>query len=139
MSLIKKIEIKGLFKRHQLEWTLNSDVNILVGINGVGKTSILRSINSLLSKKYYYLRDLEMDVELLLSDNTEVAYYGNSKRINKNQVQPNFEYVTTFDVPLKDKTKIKQSETPLDKELEQVIYTLGKENQKSFSNYRFKA
>lgn len=36
-NLIKKIEIKNLFHEYDLKWNLNSDVNILVGINGMVK------------------------------------------------------------------------------------------------------
>jgi predicted ATPase len=35
-----KIEIKGLWGKY-LEWHLNPDVNILAGINGSGKSTVL--------------------------------------------------------------------------------------------------
>ncbi|MDR1682047.1 MAG: ATP-binding protein, partial [Candidatus Symbiothrix sp.] len=38
---IKSIEITGLFEKYNVKWTLHPDVNILVGINGIGKTTIL--------------------------------------------------------------------------------------------------
>lgn len=136
-NLIKRIEIKGLFHRYDLKWDLNPDVNILVGINGTGKSTVLRTINALLSKKYSYVRDWKMDVEIRLTDNG-FLFYSNSKPQKNSSIQPNCEYITTFDVPLRDKTKISQSETPLDKELQQVLYTTGKENQNSFVNYRLK-
>lgn len=38
---IERIEIKGLWGRYDVDWKLNSDVNILVGENGTGKSTIL--------------------------------------------------------------------------------------------------
>ena len=45
---IKRIEIKGLWGRKNISWELNPDVNILSGVNGIGKSTILnRSVHSL--------------------------------------------------------------------------------------------
>ncbi len=41
---IKKVEIKNLWNKYDIEWNLNEDVNILAGINGSGKTTILNLI-----------------------------------------------------------------------------------------------
>ena len=40
-TAIKRIEIHGLWGRRSISWTLNPDVNILSGINGIGKSTIL--------------------------------------------------------------------------------------------------
>ena len=40
-NYIKRIEIHGLWHRYDIAWDLRPDVNILSGINGVGKTTIL--------------------------------------------------------------------------------------------------
>ena len=45
---IKSIEIKGLWGRKNISWTLRPDVNILSGVNGIGKSTILNhSVRSL--------------------------------------------------------------------------------------------
>ena len=47
-NYIKRIEIDGLWDRFNIVWDLRPDVNILSGINGVGKTTILnRSVGYL--------------------------------------------------------------------------------------------
>ena len=45
---IKRIEIKGLWGRKNISWDLRPDVNILSGVNGIGKSTILNnSVSSL--------------------------------------------------------------------------------------------
>ena len=47
-NYIRRIEIDGLWRRYDIAWDLRPDVNILSGINGVGKTTILnRSVSYL--------------------------------------------------------------------------------------------
>lgn len=41
---IKRVEINKLWNKQDIEWHLNKDVNILAGINGSGKTTILELI-----------------------------------------------------------------------------------------------
>ena len=47
-TCIERIEIKGLRGRCDVNWALHSDVNILVGENGTGKSTILRIIKNLM-------------------------------------------------------------------------------------------
>ena len=37
---IKRIEIKGMWGRKNISWDLRADVNILSGVNGIGKRNI---------------------------------------------------------------------------------------------------
>ena len=41
---IKRIEIKGLWGRKNISWDLRADVNILSGVNGIGKSTITYDI-----------------------------------------------------------------------------------------------
>ena len=73
-NYIKRIEIHGLWHRYNIAWDLRPDVNILSGINGVGKTTILnRSVG--------YLEDLSGEMKSdekngvrLFFDNPEATY-----------------------------------------------------------------
>lgn len=47
---IEKIEIKGLFGKKDICWELNPQVNVLVGVNGSGKSTILSIINCFLNQ-----------------------------------------------------------------------------------------
>ncbi len=45
---IKRIEINGLWNRKDIAWNLRPDVNILSGVNGIGKSTIVnKSVNYL--------------------------------------------------------------------------------------------
>ncbi len=44
LKYIESIEIKGLWGRYDVDWKLNPDVNILVGENGTGKSTVLKAL-----------------------------------------------------------------------------------------------
>ncbi len=49
---IQQVEIDGLWNgRKHIMWTLDRSVNILSGVNGVGKTTILNKVTGVLSEK----------------------------------------------------------------------------------------
>ena len=53
---IKRIEINGLWGRKNISWELQPEVNILSGVNGGGKSTILnKSVNTLDMLEYYTL------------------------------------------------------------------------------------
>ena len=57
---IECIEIKGLWGRYDVDWQLHSDVNILVGENGTGKTTILKLASEMLGQNMdTYPNDME--------------------------------------------------------------------------------
>ncbi|MDR2495894.1 MAG: ATP-binding protein [Tannerellaceae bacterium] len=132
MNTINSISIAGLFGKYRLHWNLHPDVNILVGVNGSGKTTILRCVDALLSGNFTWLKQRSIEISISLADGSTFTY--NGKPIPMPEIR--HEYVTTFDVPLRKMPS--RDETPLDKELQRVLYALGN-NQKSFSGYRLKA
>jgi ABC-type Mn2+/Zn2+ transport system ATPase subunit len=48
INCISNVKIKGLWNKFDLDWTLNPDVNILSGINGSGKSTVLGCMVELL-------------------------------------------------------------------------------------------
>lgn len=50
IKYIKKVKISGLWDNIDIDWDLNPDVNILAGINGSGKTTILDCIYGLIMR-----------------------------------------------------------------------------------------
>ena len=47
-AFLAKIEIDGLFGIKNFNWTLNDDVNVLVGKNGSGKSTLLKILLNLI-------------------------------------------------------------------------------------------
>jgi len=68
-SYIKRIEIDGLWGQFSIHWDLRPDVNILSGINGVGKTTILnRSVGYLEQLSGEVKSDLKNGVRIFFDD-----------------------------------------------------------------------
>jgi predicted ATP-binding protein involved in virulence len=68
-NYIKRIEINGLWDKYNIVWNLCPDVNILSGINGVGKTTILnRSVNFLEQHSGEAKSDLASNIHLYFDD-----------------------------------------------------------------------
>lgn len=55
-NYIQRIEIHRLWDRFNIAWDLRPDVNILSGINGVGKTTIL-------NRSVHYLEELSGEIK----------------------------------------------------------------------------
>lgn len=72
---IKTVSIDGLWGRYSLKWHLNPDVNVLSGINGSGKSTILLAVAGLISgkglKDRYLSRFRKLTLEM--SDNSRVS------------------------------------------------------------------
>jgi predicted ATP-binding protein involved in virulence len=61
-TYIKQINIEGLWNRYDVEWTLHPDVNILIGENGSGKSTILTLLRCALPK-FYLFAIKKIDIE----------------------------------------------------------------------------
>ncbi len=53
ITYIERIEIKGLWGKYDIDWTLDPKVNILIGINGSGKSTVLNMIDSVVKRKNF--------------------------------------------------------------------------------------
>ena len=118
-TYIKSFSLQGLWGYKEVEWTtINSDVNVLVGINGSGKTTLMDIMYA------YYTNDAK---EL-----KKYQYQDIQSTPLSTEVYP-LVYLRTFDTPLANKRK---SGSPLMEELNNVVFQ-NKEGI-SFFNYRMK-
>ena len=74
-NYIRRIEISGLWHRYDIAWDLRPDVNILAGINGVGKTTILnRSVGYLEHHTMGQMKNSELAGVRVFFDNPEASF-----------------------------------------------------------------
>ena len=73
-NYIKRIEIHGLWHRYDIAWDLRPDVNILSGINGVGKTTILNRAVGYLEELSGEMKSDEKNGVRLFFDNPQATY-----------------------------------------------------------------
>lgn len=66
------LKIKKLFSKYDYDLKFNDKLNVLVGENGCGKSTILRIINYILSHDYLELIDVEFEAIKLTVHNKEV-------------------------------------------------------------------
>lgn len=102
---LKRVEIKNLWGKN-VSWDLNSDVNILIGINGSGKSTILQLIEEALSPKkdedLHLQKFLMIDEMMLELDNNLIIQVNSNERVINNKEafkKLNLTSVDTFDVP----------------------------------------
>jgi len=89
--MIEKYKISGLFGYRAVDIDFNSNVKILIGENGFGKTTVLNSLYYLLNCKYKKLLDVEFEfieikfssIELITITRYELDEYVNYIERNK--------------------------------------------------------
>ncbi len=118
ITSIKRILVKGLWDKFDIDWPIDDNVSILVGINGSGKSTILQLINYALANKYDKPGVVNYPPQefTILFDNNEELSYERTKSGIKCRVRPKFrllpEFISTFDAPLElEETKGDQIET----------------------------
>lgn len=72
---IEWFEIKGLFGRNNVKLNLKNKVNIYIGENGFGKTTVLNCIYYILTKKFDKLEKIEFDEINIKLKNMIQEYY----------------------------------------------------------------
>jgi len=103
---IRKIEIKNLWG-YDFLWTLNQDVNVLIGKNGSGKSTILRMLYEAVlpiedSKLNFRLFDpideiiIELEDDIVIRVNSESRIITGNKEITNYKL--NTDLINTFDV-----------------------------------------
>ena len=130
---IEELEIENLWGKYDIKWKLNPKVNILLGANGSGKSTILNVIETLLveevplegfEKGFLYLVKIGFNDERFLLQDGQL--YDNSYNIYRYDDLINFTKISTFDMTINsralfEKSYGKEVQTGLDVELYQAI------------------
>ena len=132
---IKEIEIHNLWGKFSYKWVLNSDVNILAGLNGSGKSSVLQIIDAVFTSETKRLKEFGVkgvikgtDFEFLFNKSNPIV--GWEKR--------NFINISHFNIPVQDRKFIKDSASLLDVELDSLIFS-HRSDRYSFSDFQSEA
>ncbi len=127
---IKKIEIKGLWDKFDIDWPVDKSVSILVGINASGKSTILELINHALADEYLNPEKVKYPPQefTIIFDNEEKLSYQRTESGITRVAQPRSRLlpyrISTFDSPPdsdEDKKLSIQIERQLTSELWQRI------------------
>lgn len=138
---ISQIEILNLRNRYNLVWkNLFPDVNILIGVNGSFKSTMINLVEALFLRNESILKSSGTSVYVtLLEDGAEHKISFEKGKIDHGASKTTlFEKVNTFDTPMRDKSKLRKDFTQLDAELDALIYQRFPDVF-SFSDYRLKA
>ncbi len=107
---IDKIEIKGLWGKYHIEWNLNPDVNILAGINGSGKSTVLNIIAGVLTGGNF-VGDVDNRIDELkisFNDNKMLIFSSeyDFKNLNEEIISDfiKIHSISTFEQPIKTKS-----------------------------------
>lgn len=138
---ITKISIKNIWNKYDLVWNdLHPDVNIVVGINGSGKTTIFRVIDSIMNADVKALKSFGVSVEVSFEDHAPVIYTPKTTQIDlkRQLVGINYCKISTFDVPLRDRSANSKNFSQLYSALYNLVYDIAGE-ESSLSDYRLMA
>lgn len=72
---IKQLNIEGLFDEYNVELPLDREVNIFIGENGMGKTTILNILNCILSGNYGKLTSIAFNsIQVIFKDGESLSF-----------------------------------------------------------------
>lgn len=77
-NFIKSIRIKKLFDEKEVNWELKK-INVLVGKNGLGKSTILRLINSTIAREDHDVLDLCEEISIDMQDGRQYTSRNRNK------------------------------------------------------------
>ncbi len=126
ITYIKKVEVTGLWDRFDVTWELDPKVNVLVGINGSGKTTILELIKYALENKYGKAPHPQFKITF---DTGESLCSEKEQPINEFSPRLHSEFISTFDIPVgeRDEKFLDAQKRELTAVLEQKIERLNTE------------
>ena len=141
VKYITKVEIQGLFGRYDIVWNLNKDVNVLAGINGSGKTTILNAIYGLFMEWKTSLPcfDVTKNIKLFFNDDEFIEVTTNIKNkvkiaegISHQKINTHIDIIHTFDSELKPQELLQKVDNDTKTELDFELWQL----QKEYLNYQ---
>ncbi|XPN76995.1 AAA family ATPase (plasmid) [Morganella morganii] len=89
---LENIQIKKLFDEKNINWKLN-DVSVLVGKNGAGKSTILRSVYELLTDSEQEHLNLSTECTLKFSGNSSIKFKKNKLDFSKKEIASIFDLI----------------------------------------------
>lgn len=139
IKYITKVSITNLWQRFDIEWNLFPDVNILAGINGSGKSTILNLIYDIVSRRWTMettpknvinrCREVVEKIEIIFSNNKFCYFDGNHPegKLYSN-ISPKINLISSFDKQLNPSEAIeKLSDDKVKTDLDWEIYQLQKQ------------
>lgn len=138
---ITAIRIGNIWNKYNLAWTnVQQDVNIVIGINGSGKTTIFKIIDAVMRADVKALKAFGVNVTIEFSGHTPILYTPKTTLHElKRQIEGiNYCKISTFDVPLRDRSKNSKDFSQLYSELYSLVYDIAGE-ESSLSDYRLMA
>ena len=129
---ITKIEVKGLLHNSNIIWSLNRHINVLSGINGSGKSTVIKNLASVLLNK----KNIGEEKRVI---DSMVIEFDNGARIAANQQSCcsgcAIDVISTFDVTLKElETLQKLSDGEVRTDMDWNLYLL----QRKFLSFQLK-
>jgi ABC-type cobalamin/Fe3+-siderophores transport system ATPase subunit len=124
---IESIDIKGLWNRFDISWQLDKDVNILIGENGTGKSTILRSVVELFES----ISDASKGLKIVRNNKIEslkVQFFSQKETVAFNWYNEN--YSASFSILRKGEEDIEFDNLTLLKEEEKEILSVYYKNYK---------
>lgn len=112
-NYIDRIEISNLWNRLDVKWVLRPDVNILSGINGIGKSTILNRVITFLEEheqESFKQRNIVEGVNVVLSPSTATHIPYN--------------VIRSYDRPLMLKDVVQKADENINSELDWQLYIL---------------
>lgn len=102
---LEYIGIFGLFDRYNIEIPFDRQVNIFIGENGLGKTTILNCIYYVLEKKFSKLADIQFaEIKIKFRSNSKIYTISISdiREYNRSKRRPSYKYINERDLYIED-------------------------------------
>jgi predicted ATPase len=106
IKYISKVEIKGLWGRYDIEWNLDPSVNVLSGINGSGKSTILNTIFWCICLKEAILENIASKIE-----EVKVTFNNHKESGKQTLIADSNLKISDFDIDLLQNIKIEHIST----------------------------